>query len=152
MSILVQGAVRFQSLYSTHCCECFCHCLSLIQSHLMTFLVSLYFTRMLLDLEGHQDDPIEMIDEYLEWASNESILSVCTASLENAWAAFAVAPNTWLGEICYYLAERPEPQCSKLKEFLVKQGIELIEKSIEATQKLPYAYMYAKKKRAKMNL
>lgn len=102
------------------------------------------FHRMLLDLQGHQDEPIERLDEYLGWALNKSNFSVCSVSLENAWAAMAVSPNTWLGEICYYLAKRSE--CSAHKESLIQHGLELIEKSIEVAQKLPYAVMYAKKK------
>jgi hypothetical protein len=103
---------------------------------------------MLLDLQGNQEEKIERIDEYLTWATDEAIFSVVYSGLENAWASFAVSPNTWLGEICYYLAKRPEG--SKYRDQLIKNGLALIEKTVEVTQKLPFANMYAKKKLANM--
>lgn len=144
MSTLVQGAPRSQSHCSIHCCEstyvlAFMH---LAIHHTMYLMPSI--SRMLLDLQGHQDEPVEKLCEYLGWALEEANFSVCSPSLENAWAAMAVSPNTFLGEICYYLAKRTE--CPEHKDLLIKYGIGLIEKSIEVTRTLPFANMYAIKK------
>ena len=98
---------------------------------------------MLLDLQGHQHEPIDHVD-YLQWVLSESIFSVCSPSYDKAWSAIAVSPNTWLGEICYYLAKRPE--CSTHRDQLIKTGLCLMEKAIESTDKLPFANQYAKKK------
>lgn len=99
---------------------------------------------MLLDLQGHQDEMIERIDEYLEWALNENNFSLCSDVLELAWAAISVSPKSLLGEICYYLAKRPEG--SKHRDQLIKSGLTLLEKSVEASDKLPFANRYAKRK------
>lgn len=98
---------------------------------------------MLLDLQGHQDEQIEKIDEYLEWALNESNFSLCSAALENAWAGFCVSPNTLLGEICYYIAKRPEGLNHRAQ--LIRSGLSLVERTVEVMQ-LPFANMYARKK------
>lgn len=100
--------------------------------------------RTLLDLQGHQNQPVEKIDEYFEWALDEGIFSICPPSFDQAWAAIAVSPSTLLGEICHYLSERSACPTQRCK--LINNGLKLMETSIEVTKKLPYANMYANKK------
>eukprot|EP00804_Cyclotella_cryptica_P026046 CCRYP_019305-RA/>CCRYP_019305-RA protein AED:0.20 eAED:0.20 QI:0/0/0/1/0.8/0.72/11/0/1168 len=104
----------------------------------------LLFFSMLLDLQGRQDEQIERIDEYLEWALNESNFALCSDVLELAWAAISVSPNSLLGEICYYLARMPEG--FKHRDQLIKSDLILSEKSVEASEKLPFANRYARRK------
>jgi hypothetical protein len=113
-------------------------------SLLFPHITDVVIFRMLLDLQGHQNEPVEKVKEYLDWALEEANFSVCSPSLESAWAAFAVSPNTFLGEICYYLARRAD--CPEHKDLLIKRGIRLIEASIETTRKLFFANLYANKK------
>lgn len=99
---------------------------------------------MLLDLQEHQDQPVEKIDEYFEWALNEDTFSFCSPSFDKAWAAFAVSPSALLGEICYYLAKRSD--CPKQQDELINNGMKMLETSVEITQKLICANVYANKK------
>lgn len=100
--------------------------------------------RMLLDLQGHQDEPIERIKDYLKWAMSDDIFSVSTSTYDRAWSAFSASPKTLLGEICYFLAKRPE--CSKERNKLIETGLKLVEASIKDTDNFLFANTYAKKR------
>ena len=99
---------------------------------------------MLLDLQGHQDEPIAKVNEYVKWASSEDIFGVSSVAYDKAWCAFSASPKTLLGEICYFLAKRPE--CSKEKHKLIDNGMKLVEASVKDTDKFLFANTYAKKR------
>ena len=103
---------------------------------------------MLLDLQGNQDRPVERIDEYFEWVSDEKNFTICSAFFESAWAAISVSPNVILGEVCYYLAKRSNDV--EVRNRLIRNGSGVIAKAVAATESLPWANMHAKKKLQEM--
>lgn len=98
---------------------------------------------MLLDLQGHQDDKIEKIDEYTSWALDERNF-VLTPSQEVSWAAFSCSPLAIHSEICFFLSKR-QIDVEK-RNVLFTRAIELMTKSVSNTANLPYANSYAKAK------
>lgn len=96
---------------------------------------------MLLDLQGHQDDEID-VDEYTSWALDEENFVLKPPSQEVMWAGFSCSPLAIHSEICFFLSKRQKDV--EKRSVLLTRAIELMNKSISNTVHLPYANNYAK--------
>ncbi len=103
---------------------------------------------VLLDLQGNEFANVDKIDEYTEWASDESNMPIQSESLENAWAAMAVSPSVLFGEIYYYLAKRQSN--IDVKRRFIQIGKRLMTRTLTKSKSLPFARMYATEKLEKI--
>lgn len=102
---------------------------------------------MVLDMQGNVDREIERIDEYLEWALDDSNYAL-NPVIEGAMGNFSATPLAMFAEVPYHLAKRMEIDLEKRK-CLIRTAICVMEKSLENARKcIPYAETYAQEKLA----
>ncbi|KAL7495786.1 hypothetical protein ACHAWT_004250 [Skeletonema menzelii] len=100
---------------------------------------------MVLDLQGNGDKEIEHIDEYLDWAMDDSSYALKSV-IEGAMGNFSATPLAMFAEVPFYLAQRKEVDLEKRKH-LIQTACTQMEKSLKNAEKcIPYAKWYAQEK------
>lgn len=100
---------------------------------------------MLLDLQGNEDKEVKNIDEYMEWALDESSYEL-NSVIEGAMGNFSATPLALFGEVPYYLAKRKEVDFER-RRCLISSACTTMERSrVNAQQCTPYAEVYAREK------
>ncbi len=100
---------------------------------------------MVLDMQGNGDKEIKNIDEYLDWAMDDSSYALKSV-IEGAMGNFSATPLAMFAEVPFYLAKRKEVDLEKRKH-LIQTARTQMEKSLENAQKcIPYAKCYAEEK------
>lgn len=100
---------------------------------------------MVLDMQGNEGKENEHIEEYLEWALDDSIHELKSA-IEIGMGNYSATPLAIFAEVPYYLARREEVELKKRKQ-LIQTARAQMEKSLENAQKcIPYAICYAREK------
>lgn len=100
---------------------------------------------MVLHMQGNENKEIEYIDEYLEWALDESNYALKSV-IEGAMGNFSATPLAMFAEVPFFLAKREEVDIETRRTLIHTACIQM-EKSLENAQKcIPYAQSYALEK------